>query len=136
MTEHDFQLKEEKLKSQIRQERVKQLELDVNSEKERTKQANHVLNTQKQKTLETVEDTNIARLKVEGKRKDTVLLKHGISRKNIDANYQNRENQLYQKTLDLKYEDLETGFDAAKQLLQNRRELLNQQGVLKVDSRI
>lgn len=136
MTEHDFQVKEEKLKSQIREEKIKQLTFNIDAEKEKTKQANHVLNTEKQKTLETVEDTNIARLKVEGKRKDTVLLKHGISRKNIDANHQNRENQLYKKTLELKYEDLETGYDAAKQLLQNRREVLKQQGVLKVDSRV
>lgn len=130
MTEHEYQVKEEKLKSSVRTERIKQMEYDVQSEQERTKQAMHVTNTEKQKTLESVEDTNISRLKVEGKRKDAVLLKHQNTRKNLDANFQNKENALYGKTLELKYEDLETGYDAAKKMLDNRREVLTQQGLL------
>jgi hypothetical protein len=130
MTEHEYQIKEEKLKSSIRSEKIKQFEYDMQSEQERTKQAMHVTNTEKQKTLEAKEDTNISRLKVESKRKDAVLLKHQNTRKNLDANYQNKENALYGKTLDLKYQDLETGYDAAKKMLDNRRELLTQQGLL------
>jgi hypothetical protein len=130
MTEHEYQVKEEKLKSSVRTEKIKQMEYDVQSEQERTKQAMQVTNTEKQKTLEAKEDTNISRLKVESKRKDAVLLKHQNTRKNIDANYQNKENSIYDKILDLKYQDLETGYDAAKKMLDNRRELLTQQGLL------
>lgn len=130
MTEHQYQVEEEKLKSSIRSEKIKQLEYGVQSEQEHTKQAMHGTNTEKQKTLEAREDINIARLKVEGKRKDSVLLKHHNTRKNLDANYLNKENALYGKTLDIKYQDLETGYDAAKKMLDNRRELLTHQGLL------
>lgn len=135
MTEHEYQIKEEKLKSSIRTEKIKQLEHHVQSEQERTKQAMHGTNIEQQKTLEVREDLNIARLKVESKRKDAVLLKHQNTRKNLDANYQNKENLLYGKTLDIKYQDLETGYDAAKKMLDNRRELLTQQGLLNTTPR-
>ena len=135
MTEHQYQIQEEKLRSTIRTEKIKQMEYNVQSEQERTKQAMHSTNTEKQKTLEAREDINIARLKVEGKRKDSVLLKHHNTRKNLDANYQNKENALYGKTLDLKYQDLETGYDAAKKMLDNRREVLTQQGLLNTGAR-
>lgn len=130
MTEHEYQIKEEKLKSSIRMEKIKQFEHHVQSEQERTKQAMHGTNIEQQKTLEVREDLNIARLKVESKRKDTVLLKHQNTRKNLDANYLNKENALYGKTLDIKYQDLETGYDTAKKMLDNRRQLLAQQGLL------
>lgn len=135
MTEHEYQIKEEKLKSSIRGEKIKQLEYEMQSEQERTKQAMYGANGEKQKTLEAREDINIARLKVEGKRRDAVLLKHANTRKNLDANHQNKENALYGKTLDLKYEDLQTGYDAAKKMLDNRRELLTQQGLINSGAR-
>ena len=130
MTEHDFQIQSERIRGNIRGEQVKQLQYDFQSEQERTKQALNRVNTEKQKTLETKEDTGIARLKVEGKRKDAVLLRHANTRKNIDASHAAKENPLYQKTLDLKYQNLEVGYSEAKKKLDNRRELLKQQGLI------
>lgn len=129
MTEHDFQIQSERIRGTIRGEQVKQLQYDLQSEQERTKQALNRVNTEKQKTLEIKEDTGIARLKVEGKRKDAVLLRHTNTRKNIDAAQAAKENPLYQKTLDLKYQNLEFGYIEAKKILDNRRELLKEQGL-------
>lgn len=130
MTEQDFKIQSERIRGTIRGEQIKQLQYDLQSEQERTKQSQNRVNTEKQKTLETKEDTGIARLKVEGKRKDAVLLRHTNTRKNIDAGHAAKENPLYQKTLDLKYQNLELGYSEAKKILENRRELLKQQGLL------
>jgi hypothetical protein len=130
MHEHDFQVQSERIRGSIRGEQVKQLQYDFQSEQERTKQSLNRVNTEKQKTLETKEDTGLARLKVEGKRKDAVLLRHQNTRKNIDAAHLNKENPLVQKTLDLKYQNLELGYSEAKKHLENKRELLKQQGLI------
>lgn len=130
MTEQDFKIQSERIRGNIRGEQVKQLQYDFQSEQERTKQSQNRVNTEKQKTLETKEDTNLARLKVEGRRKDAVLLRHANTRKNIDANHQAKENPVYQKTLELKYQNLEVGYNEAKKMLDSRRELLKQQGLL------
>jgi len=130
MHEHDFQIQSERIRGSIRGEQVKQLQYDLQSEQEHTKQALNRVNTEKQRTLESKEDTGIARLKFEGKRKDAVLLRHQNTRKNIDAAHLNKENPLVQKTLDLKYKNLELGYSEAKKHLENRRELLKQQGLL------
>lgn len=130
MHEHDFQLQSERIRGSIRGEQVKQLQYDLQSEQEHTKQALNRVNTEKQRTLESKEDIGVARLKVEGKRKDSVLLRHQNTRKNIDAAHLNKENPLVQKTLDLKFQNLELGYSEAKKHLENRRELLKQQGLL------
>jgi len=130
MHEHDFQLQSERIRGNIRGEQVKQLQYDLQSEQEHTKQALNRVNTQKQKTLISREDTKLEQLKLEGKRKDGVILRHQNTRKNIDAAHLNKENPLVQKTLELKYQNLELGFSEAKKHLENRRELLKQQGLL------
>ena len=130
MKEHDFSMQEERIKSEIRQQKIQQLTYDRESEKERTAQSRHAVDAEKQRTLQSKEDVGLEKLKLEGKRKDAVLLRHGITRKNLDANNANRENSLYGKTLDLKYKNLETGFDEAKKALENRRELLKERGLL------
>lgn len=130
MTEHEFQLQSEKITGDIRIEKIKQLKHNWDSEKERTSQALQRVSTEKQKTLISKEDTKIEQLKVQGRRKDAVLLRHSNTRKNIDASHQAKENPLYQKTLDLKYQNLEVGYSEAKKMLDNRREILKQQGLL------
>jgi len=130
MTEHEYQLQSEKITGDIRTEKIKQLKHNWDSEKERTSQALQRISTEKQKTLIAKEDTKIEQLKVQGRRKDAVLLRHVNTRKNIDANHQAKENPLYQKTLDLKYQNLEVGYSEAKKMLDSRRELLKQQGLL------
>lgn len=130
MTEHEYQLQAEKVSSDIRSEKIKQLQHDRDSEKERTSQSLQQVSTEKQKTLIAKEDTKLEQLKVQGRRKDAVLLRHTNTRKNIDANHQAKENPLYQKTLDLKYQNLEVGYNEAKKHLDNRRELLKQQGLI------
>lgn len=130
MTEHEYQLQAEKVTSDIRSEKIKQLKHDRDSEKERTAQSLQQVSTEKQKTLIAKEDTKIEQLKVQGRRKDAVLLRHTNTRKNIDANHQAKENPLYQKTLDLKYQNLEVGYSEAKKMLDDRREILKQQGLL------
>lgn len=130
MIEQNFQIQSERIRGSIRGEQVKQLQYDFQSEQERTKQSQNRVNTEKQKTLIAKEDTKIEQLKVQGRRKDAVLLRHTNTRKNIDANHQAKENPLYQKTLDLKYQNLEVGYNEAKKHLDNRRELLKQQGLI------
>ena len=105
MTEHDFSVKTESLKTQIRIEKVNQLQNDVLSEKQTTEQSRLGVQISTQRTNEIQQELVIARLKVEGKRKDAVLLQHTNTRKNLDANHANRENTLYGKTLDLKYQN-------------------------------
>lgn len=130
MTEHQYQLQTEALKAQIRIEKVNQLTFDVQAERQMTEQSRLGVQIATQKTNEVQQDLTIARLKVEGKRKDAVIQGHTNNRKNLDANHANRENTLYGKTLDLKYQNLETGYDEAKKILENRREMLKQQGLL------
>lgn len=130
MTEHQYQIQSEALKSQIRIEKVNQLQFDVQAERQVSEQSRIGVQIATQKTNEVQQDLTIARLKVEGKRKDAVILGHANTRKNQDANHANRENTLYGKTLDLKYQNLETGYDEAKKILDNRREMLKQQGLL------
>ena len=130
MTEQEYQLQVEKITGDIRNEKIKQLKHERDSEKERTGQALQRVSTEKQKTLIAREDTKIEGLKLQGRRKDAVLLRHNNNRKNIDASHQAKENPLYQRTLDLKYENLELGYSEAKKHLENRRELLRQQGLL------
>ncbi|MGF1674305.1 MAG: hypothetical protein ACFCUV_11570 [Rivularia sp. (in: cyanobacteria)] len=130
MTEQEYQLQAEKITGDIRSEKIKQLKHDRDAEKERTTQALQQVSTEKQKTLIAQENTKIESLKVLGRRTDAVLLRHANNRKNIDASHQAKENPLYQKTLDLKYQNLETGYLEAQKMLQNRRELLKQQGLL------
>lgn len=130
MTEHEYQLQAEKVSGDIRTEKIKQLQHDRDSEKERTAQSLQQVSTEKQKTLISREDTKIEQLKVQGRRKDAVLLRHTNTRKNIDAGHAAKENPLYQKTLDLKYQNLEVGYSEAKKMLDNRREILKQQGLL------
>ena len=130
MTEHEFQMQTESHKALIRIEKVNQLKNDVLSEKQTTEQSRLGVQISTQKTNEVQQDLTIARLKVESKRKDTVLLQHGNTRKNLDANHANRENSLYGKTLDLKYQNLESGYEEAKKMLDNRREMLQKQGLI------
>lgn len=130
LSKHQFELHKERLEALQRSQQVKQLEIAVDTEKERTQQSLQRLNAEKQKTLITKEDVGIERLKLQAKRIDATLQQHQINRKNLDSTHQEKENALYGKTLDLKYEGLATDFESAQEMLAQRREQLKQQGIL------
>lgn len=130
LTEHQFKVKQEQIKGLIRTEQVKQLELDLDVEKENTKQGIHKVNIAKKQTL--IEGENLRNIgyRLDGIRQEGKQLQLQNVRKTMDINAATRENVLYQKTLELKYSNLETGYQEAKQLLENRRTELKQQGIL------
>lgn len=130
ISKHQFQLQKEKLEGLQRTQQVKQLEIAVDTEKEKTQQSLQRLNAEKQRTLSAKEDVNIERLKLQSRRVDVTLQQHQINRKNLDSTHQEKENALYGKTLDLKYEGLATDFESAQEMLAQRREQLKQQGIL------
>lgn len=130
MDKHQYEVKAEALNGQIRQEKIRGLQFDVNAEKSNAdgKKFNAAIAKTKASIVEVhsvTETVHLAQARTEQR-----MARLKLTSVEQDTNHQARLNVTKQSVMDTQFAGLTTDLSTAKKMLEQRKELLKQQGAI------
>lgn len=129
MDKHSFEIQQELLNGQIRVEKLRALKSDVDIEKENANSKQHQVSKARVRTQISLTEATTEGIRLNQSKASQRLEQLKLATANQDIAQGTRKNALRQSVLDVEYQGLETDLTTAKTMLQQRRDLLNAQGI-------
>lgn len=132
MDKHSFEVEQERLQGQIRVEKIRGMQQDVEISKSDADIKRYDVAKARTKVTIASVDAVTETFKLSQARAAQRMENLKLTGQEIDINHEFRKSQVKQKVLDAQFQGLETDLSTAKKMLEQRRQLLRQQGVLDV----